>query len=58
MPIFDELRDPNFKLQNGQPLEGVRSMLFDFKPQELFEHPPSQRAKLIPEWYRAQAQGS
>merc|ERR1740138_1018073 len=42
MPFFDELRD------QGLQLPGNRSPppLFDFKPQELFEHPPSIRSKL------------
>ena len=50
MPIFDELRDPNLRLAGNLP----PPPLFDFKPQELFEHPPSIKAKLIPEWYKAQ----
>uniref|UniRef100_A0A7S2N2G3 Protein kinase domain-containing protein n=1 Tax=Haptolina brevifila TaxID=156173 RepID=A0A7S2N2G3_9EUKA len=50
MPIFDELRDPNLKLASNAP----PPPLFDFKPQELFEHAPSIKAKLIPEWYRNQ----
>lgn len=54
LPFFDELRDQSLQLPGSR----APPPLFDFKPQELFEHPPSQRAKLIPEWYRAQAQGS
>merc|ERR1711865_895765 len=50
MPFFDELRD------QGLQLPGNRSPppLFDFKPQELFEHPPSIRSKLTPDWFKAQ----
>ena len=44
LPLFDELRDANLKLPNGMP----PPILFDFKPQELFEHPPSIKQKLIP----------
>eukprot|EP00310_Coccolithus_braarudii_P012771 CAMPEP_0183336280 /NCGR_PEP_ID=MMETSP0164_2-20130417/4298_1 /TAXON_ID=221442 /ORGANISM="Coccolithus pelagicus ssp braarudi, Strain PLY182g" /LENGTH=368 /DNA_ID=CAMNT_0025505765 /DNA_START=108 /DNA_END=1211 /DNA_ORIENTATION=+ len=46
MPFFDELRNQNLSLPNGRPPPA----LFDFKPQELFEHPPSIKGKLIPEW--------
>ncbi len=52
MPIFDELRDPNLKLAGNAP----PPPLFDFKPQELFEHAPSIKSKLIPDWYRQQNQ--
>merc|ERR1712166_190957 len=50
MPFFDELRD------QGLQLPGNRSPppLFDFKPQALFEHPPSIRSKLTPDWFKAQ----
>ena len=48
MQLFDELRDPNLKLPNGLP----PPPLFDFKPHELFEHPPSIKQRLIPEWFR------
>ncbi len=52
MPLFDELRDQNLKIPGG----GVRPAgLFDFKPQELFEHPPSIKAKLVPDWYASEA---
>jgi len=53
MPLFDELREQNLKLPPGNI---APPPLFDFKPQELFEHPPSIKAKLIPEWYQ-KAQG-
>ena len=53
MPLFDELRDPNLKLPTGHP----PPPLFDFKAQELFEHPPSIKAKLIPSWVREQSKG-
>jgi len=46
MPFFDELREQNLMLPNNRP----PPPLFDFKPQELFEHPPSIKAKLIPDW--------
>jgi len=52
MAIFDELRDQNLRLAGNQP----PPPLFDFKPQELFEHPPSIKQKLIPDWYRQQNQ--
>ena len=48
MPLFDELRDQNLKLPNNLP----PPPLFDFKAQELFEHPPSIKSKLIPSWHR------
>ena len=52
MPLFDELREQNLKIPGG----GVRPAgLFDFKPQELFEHPPSIKAKLVPDWYASEA---
>jgi glycogen synthase kinase 3 beta len=50
MPFFDELRDQNLQLPGNR----VPPPLFDFKPQELFEHPPSIRSKLTPEWYKSQ----
>ena len=52
MPLFDELRDQNLRLPNNL----LPPPLFDFKAQELFEHPPSIKAKLIPTWYKAQAE--
>ena len=54
MPLFDELRDQNLKLPNNLP----PPPLFDFKAQELFEHPPSIKSKLIPSWHREGAGGS
>jgi len=50
MPFFDELRDQALQLPGNR----APPPLFDFKPQELFEHPPSIRQKLTPEWYKAQ----
>ncbi|KAG8457985.1 hypothetical protein KFE25_012656 [Diacronema lutheri] len=50
-PLFDELRDDELKLPSGRP----PPPLFDFKPQELFEYPPTLRKKLIPEWYSKRA---
>ena len=50
MPFFDELRDQSLHLPGNR----APPPLFDFKPQELFEHPPSIRQKLTPEWYKAQ----
>merc|ERR1719327_110592 len=50
MPFFDELRDQNLQLPGNR----APPPLFDFKPQELFEHPPSIRSKLTPEWYKSQ----
>jgi len=47
--LFDELREQNLKLPNQNQMPPP---LFDFKPQELFEHPPSIKTKLIPEWAR------
>mmetsp|Transcript_53224 Transcript_53224/g.122293 ORF Transcript_53224/g.122293 Transcript_53224/m.122293 type:complete len:372 (-) Transcript_53224:619-1734(-) len=52
MPFFDELREQNLTLPNGR----APPSLFDFKPQELFEHPPSIKGKLIPDWHRTQTQ--
>ena len=52
MPLFDDLRNPETKLPNGAPLPP----LFDFKPQELFEHPPSTKSKLVPEWVKEKQQ--
>jgi len=52
MPLFDDLRNPETKLPNGAPLPP----LFDFKPQELFEHPPSTKQRLVPEWVKEKQQ--
>lgn len=51
MPFFDELRSPDFKA-GSSPLPP----LFDFKPQELFEHSPATKSKLVPEWFRQKQQ--
>jgi len=51
LPFFDELRQEGLRLPNSglQP-----PPLFDFKPQELFEHPQGIKQKLIPKWYTDQ----
>lgn len=49
-PFFDELRDPNTRLQNGHPLPA----LFDFKPEELKGATLELLRKLIPEHARRQ----
>ena len=50
MPVFDELREQSLRLpNNAQP-----PPLFDFKEQELMDHPPSIKQKLIPEWWLRQ----
>ena len=54
MPLFDELREPGLRLLNGLP----PPPLFDFKPHELFEHPPSIKQRLIPEWIKKAEGGS
>ena len=50
MPLFDELRDPNLRLPNNLP----PPPLFDFRPQETFELPPSHKSKLVPDWWKQQ----
>lgn len=51
-PFFDELRDQNLRMPNGRPAPD----LFDFQPQEIFDHPPALRKKLVPAWYSASTQ--
>ena len=51
-PFFDELRDPDTRLPNGQPLPD----LFNFTPEELHDE-SMDSTKLIPDWYR-QNQGA
>lgn len=55
-PFFNELRDENTKLPNGNRLP----VLFNFKPEELMsieaEEKQSVMAQLIPEWARSQAE--
>jgi len=51
MPFFDELREPNLTIP---PSNRPPPPLFNFKPQELFEHQPGIKNRLIPEWYRQQ----
>jgi hypothetical protein len=46
-PYFDELRDPNTRLPNGQPLP----QLFNFTPEEIADEPEA-CAQLVPEWYK------
>jgi len=53
LPFFDELRQEGLKLPNsGLP----PPPLFDFKPQELFEHPQGIKNKLVPKWVQEQGQ--
>ncbi|XP_057850984.1 shaggy-related protein kinase epsilon [Cryptomeria japonica] len=47
-PFFDELRDPNSRLPNGQPLPSI----FEFKPQELQGASTELIQRLIPEHAR------
>jgi len=44
---FNELRDPNTRLPNGQPLPD----LFKFTPEEI-KTAPEVCEKLVPSWYR------
>ncbi|KEH18946.1 putative protein-serine/threonine kinase CMGC-GSK family [Medicago truncatula] len=48
-PFFNDLRDPNASLPNGQPLPP----LFNFTPQELVNAPEDLRQRLIPEHARS-----
>jgi len=48
LPFFDELRQQDLRLPNSSL---PPPPLFDFKPQELFEHPQGIKQKLIPKWY-------
>ena len=48
LPFFDELRQQDLRLPNSSL---PSPPLFDFKPQELFEHPQGIKQKLIPKWY-------
>ncbi|XP_004510856.1 shaggy-related protein kinase theta-like [Cicer arietinum] len=48
-PFFNDLRDPNVSLPNGQPLPP----LFNFTPQELVNAPEELRKRLIPEHARS-----
>jgi glycogen synthase kinase 3 beta len=47
-PYFDELRDQNTRLPNGQPMPA----LFNFTPEEIADEPDA-CARLVPDWYRA-----
>lgn len=47
-PYFDELRDPNTRLPNGQPLPP----LFNFTEEEKNTHPEA-CAQATPAWYTA-----
>ncbi len=47
-PFFDELRDPNTKMPNG---ENLPKELFDFTDEE-FKSDPSSVEKLIPSWVK------
>lgn len=49
-PFFDELRDPETRLPNGQPLPN----LFDFSSEERAAAPEIIE-RLVPEWYSANA---
>ena len=46
-PYFEELRDENTRLPNGQPLPA----LFNFTKEE-FEEEPQVVPHLIPDWYK------
>jgi len=48
-PYFDELRDPNTRLPNGQPLPH----LFNFTPEECQDEPDA-TSQLVPDWWRQQ----
>jgi len=54
MPFFDELREPNLSIP---PTNRPPPPLFNFEPQELFEHQPGIKNRLIPEWYAQQLKG-
>ncbi len=47
-PFFDELRDKNTKLPNGNPLPD----LFDFSKEEITSTSPEIIEQLIPAWYK------
>lgn len=47
-PFFDELRQQNTKLPNGNPLPD----LFDFSKEEISSASPDLIEKLIPAWYK------
>ena len=53
MPFFDELRAPDLCIP---PSNRPPPPLFDFKPQELFEHAPGIKHRLVPEWYAKRQQ--
>ena len=48
-PFFDELRDEDTKLPNGNPLPD----LFNFSKEELMQADPKFANQLIPDWYAA-----
>ena len=45
--FFDDLRDKNIRLPNGNPLPD----LFDFQQEEITSTTPAIMAKLGPDWY-------
>ena len=47
-PFFDELRDKNMKLPNGNPLPD----LFDFSQEEISSTSPDIMEQLVPAWYK------
>lgn len=47
-PFFDELRDKNTKLQNGNSLPE----LFDFTKEEISSTSPEIIEQLVPSWYK------
>jgi glycogen synthase kinase 3 beta len=49
--FFDELRDKNTRLPNGNPLPD----LFAFQKEEISSTSPQIMEQLIPEWYVAKA---
>lgn len=48
-PYFDELRDPDTRLPNGQPMP----TLFKFTEEEMADE-PEVCPQLVPEWFRQQ----
>lgn len=47
-PFFDELRDKNTRLPNGNPLPD----LFEFQKEEISSTTPAVMETLIPSWYQ------
>ena len=49
-PFFDDLREQDTRLPNGEPLPP----LFDFTKEELVQADEEQQVKLIPDWARSE----